>query len=64
MHNLHIILISILALSFIFNYLSFSSKRTALQMVNDMGIGYNLGNTYYGILLNNVNIYFFLCGLF
>ena len=62
MHNLHIILISILALSFIFNYLSFSSKRTALQMVNDMGIGYNLGNTY--ILLNNVNIYFFLCGLF
>jgi len=46
MHNLHIILISILALSFIFNYLSFSSKRTALQMVNDMGIGYNLGNTY------------------
>jgi len=30
----------------IFNYLSFSTKKTAVQFVNDMGIGYNLGNTY------------------
>ena len=33
-------------LSLIFNYLSFYSKKDALQLVNDMGIGYNLGNTY------------------
>ena len=46
MYNLHLILILILVLSLIFNYLSFNSQRTALQLVNDMGIGYNLGNTY------------------
>ena len=28
-----------------FDYLSFYSKKTAIQFVNDMGIGYNLGNT-------------------
>ena len=42
----HIILILILVFSVIFNYLSFSTKKTAVQFVNDMGIGYNLGNTF------------------
>ena len=46
MRNLHIILIAILIFSLIFNYLSLNSKKTAIQLVNDMGIGYNLGNTY------------------
>ena len=46
MNNLHIILIIILISSLIFNYLSFSTKKTSIQLVNEMGIGYNLGNTY------------------
>jgi len=46
MYNVHIILIIILIFSVIFNYLSFCSKKTAIQLVNEMGIGYNLGNTY------------------
>jgi len=46
MNNIHIILILILVFSFIFNYLSFISKKTSVQFVNDMGIGYNLGNTF------------------
>ena len=46
MKNLHIILIIIIIFSLVFNYLSFNSKKTALQLVNDMGIGYNLGNTF------------------
>ena len=46
MHKLDIILIIIVIISLILNYLSFNSKKTALQLVNDMGIGYNLGNTY------------------
>ena len=40
----------LLIVAFIFllilNYLSFISKKTAIQLVNEMGIGYNLGNTY------------------
>ena len=46
MFNLTAILIIILILSMIFNYLSFYSTKTAIQLVNDMGIGYNLGNTF------------------
>jgi len=46
MYNLHIILLVILVSSVIFNYLSFSSQKNALKIVNDMGIGYNLGNVY------------------
>jgi len=46
MNNLHIILIILFIFSLILNYLSFNSNMTALQLVNDMGIGYNLGNTY------------------
>ena len=40
----------LLIVSFIFlltlNYMSFLSKKTAIQLVSEMGIGYNLGNTY------------------
>ena len=32
--------------SYFFNYMKFNSKKTAIEIVNDMGIGYNLGNTY------------------
>ena len=46
MRSLHIILMTILIFSLVFNYLSFKSNKTAIQFVNDMGIGYNLGNTY------------------
>ena len=40
----HLIVIFIVLLSL--NYLSFLSKRTTIQIVTEMGIGYNLGNTY------------------
>ena len=30
--------------SYILNYLYFNSKKTAIEIVNDMGLGYNLGN--------------------
>ena len=46
MHNVNIILVIILVTSLIFNYLSFNSKKTAVQFVKDLGIGYNLGNTF------------------
>ena len=39
-------LLVIFILLLILNYMSFLSKKTAIQLVNEMGIGYNLGNTY------------------
>ena len=36
--------LSILCL--LLNYIKFNSKKTAIGIVKDMGIGYNLGNTY------------------
>ena len=57
MYNLSAILIIILILSQIFNYLSFRYYKTAVQLVNDMGIGYNLGNTFNFInIINNYNL--------
>ena len=41
-YNLLVIFIVLLY----FNYMSFQSNKTAIQLVNEMGIGYNLGNTY------------------
>ena len=32
--------------SLLLNYIKFNSKKTAIGIVNDRGIGYNLGNTY------------------
>ena len=46
MCNLDIILIIFFFFSLIVNYVKFTSKKTAIQIVNDMGIGYNLGNAY------------------
>ena len=46
MYDLHIILILIFIFSLLLNYLSFNYKWTAMQLVNNMGIGYNLGNVY------------------
>ena len=46
MYDLHIILLLIFVFSLLLNYLSFNYKWTAVKLVNDMGIGYNLGNTY------------------
>ena len=42
--NLPIILIFAFIFSYILNYIYFNSKKTAIDIVNDMGMGYNLGN--------------------
>ena len=41
-----IILIIALFISLILNYMSFYSKKNAIQFVKDMGLGYNIGNTF------------------
>ena len=46
MYELDMILIIVLIFSLVLSYLSFHSKKTAIQLVNDMGIGYNLGITF------------------
>jgi len=46
MDYLPYILIITFILLLILNYLTFQSKKTTIQIVNEMGIGYNLGNTY------------------
>jgi len=40
------ILLIIFLFSLIINYLYFTSSRNSLEIVRDMGIGYNLGNTF------------------
>jgi len=46
MKYLYSILATIIVISLTLDYLSFYYKYSALEIVNDMGIGYNLGNTY------------------
>ena len=46
MGYLHPLLIIILIVSLLFNYLYYISKKSATDIVNDMGIGYNLGNLF------------------
>ena len=46
MEFLVIILILFFLFSLIFNYLSLTSKKTSIQIVNEMGIGYNLGYSF------------------
>ena len=46
MSTLNIILSIALTLSLIFNYLKLIEQKTAFEIVNDMGIGYNLGNSF------------------
>ena len=51
--KLTIILISIIITSIIFTYLSEFSKMTAFQIVKDMGIGWNIGNTFESYNIND-----------
>ena len=46
MSYLPVALIIIFIISLIFNYLSFNSKSSAIEIVNQMGLGYNLGNLF------------------
>ena len=46
MDYLHPLLIIIFIASLILDYLYFISKKSAIEIVNDMGIGYNLGNLF------------------
>ena len=46
MDNIYLILLIFYIFSLLLNYITFNSKKTALQLVNDMGIAYNLGNTF------------------
>ena len=46
MLEVHMCLISLLILSIIGNYIYFSINKTAIQIVNEMGIGYNFGKTF------------------
>ena len=46
MNEVNVILLILLFLSLIFNYLKFIKEKTAFEIVNDMGIGYNLGNSF------------------
>ena len=44
--DINILLIILFILSLIINYIYFSSKKTAIQIVDDMGLGYNIGKTF------------------
>ena len=46
MNSSTIILIIILIFSITFNLLSLNQKKTAIQIVNEMGLGYNLGGAF------------------
>jgi len=46
MSFLPIILILTLIISLLLNYMTFYSKMNAIETVNDMGFGYNIGNTF------------------
>ena len=46
MNYLYSILATVFVISLTLDYLSFYYKYSAKEIVNDMGIGYNLGNTY------------------
>ena len=46
MNILPYILVTMLLFSLILNYLSMINNKNSLETVKDMGIGYNLGNTF------------------
>ena len=57
MNFLYSILVTIIVISLVLDYVSFYYKYSAIEVVNDMGIGYNLGNTYnYSVDLGNDSI--------
>ena len=46
MNILVLVLIISFIISLILTFLSLTTKRTALEIVNDMGNGWNMGNTF------------------
>lgn len=46
MYELYIFLSFAFSLSLLLNYITLSSHKTSFEIVNDMGIGYNLGNSF------------------
>ena len=46
MSNLYVVILIIFSFSLILNYLSNYSNKNAIETVNDMGLGYNLGKTF------------------
>jgi endoglucanase len=44
--EIHIFLIAILMLSLVLNFIYFTNNKTAIQIVDEMGLGYNFGKTY------------------
>ena len=46
MNALPYILLTIILLSLLFSYLSMISTKNSFDIVRDMGMGYNLGNTF------------------
>ena len=46
MKYLYILLIILFFFSLLLNYISFYSKKTAIETVNDMGLGYNMGKVF------------------
>ena len=44
--EIHIIIIVFLILSLLLNFIYFSDNKTAIQIVDEMGLGYNFGKTY------------------
>ena len=44
--KIHIFLFSFFILSVLLNYMYFTFNKTAIQIVDEMGIGYNLGKTF------------------
>ena len=60
------ILLTFFLSSLLFNYLSLTSKKTAMEIVNQMGLGYNLGNSFdcidNSVKIENPNDIITLCG--
>ena len=44
--GINIFLIPLFIVSLIINYIYFSSIKSAIQIVDEMGLGYNFGKTY------------------
>ena len=60
MYGLYIVLTIFLCLTLIFNYFYLCNKKNEINIINDMGIGYNLGKTFnnFTSLENNKTILF------
>ena len=60
------ILLTFFLSSLLFNYISLKLKKSAMEIVNQMGLGYNLGNSFdcvdNSIKIGNPNDIITLCG--